>query len=54
VVATPLANLIAREAGFSRVMLSAAMLYVVALVMFPATRKSSAWHLLSPRSRAAE
>jgi hypothetical protein len=54
VVATPLANLIAREAGFSRVMLAAAMLYVVALVMFPATRKSSAWHLLSPRSRAAE
>ena len=54
VVATPLANLIAREAGFSRVMLSAAMLYVVAVVMFPATRKSSAWHLLSPRSRAAE
>ncbi len=54
VVATPLANLIAREAGFSRVMLCAAMLYVVALVMFPATRKSSAWQFLSPRSRAAE
>jgi hypothetical protein len=54
VVATPLANLIAREAGFSRVLLSAAVLYVIALVMFPATRKSHAWQLLSARSRAAE
>ena len=54
VVATPLANLIAREAGFSRVLLCAAMLYVVALVAFPATRKSSAWQHLSARSRAAE
>jgi hypothetical protein len=54
VVATPLANLIAREAGFSRVLLCAAVLYVIALVMFPATRKSSAWQLVSVRSRAAE
>jgi hypothetical protein len=54
VVATPLANLIAREAGFSRVLLSAAVLYVIALVMFPATRKSRAWQPLSVRSRAAE
>ncbi|HET6195395.1 MAG TPA: hypothetical protein VFE12_06565 [Acetobacteraceae bacterium] len=54
VVATPLANLIAREAGFSRVLLSAAVLYVIALVMFPATRKSRAWQLHSERSRAAE
>src|ERR1700733_14657869 len=54
VVATPLANLIAREAGFSRVLLSAAVLYVIALMMFPATRKSHAWQLLSARSRAAE
>ena len=54
VVATPLANLIAREAGFSRVLLCAAVLYVIALVMFPATRKSRAWQLLSARSRAAE
>ena len=54
VVATPLANLIAREAGFSRVLLCAAVLYVVALVMFPAARKSRAWQLLSARSRAAE
>jgi hypothetical protein len=54
VVATPLANLIAREAGFSRVLLCAALLYVIALVMFPATRKSRAWQSLSARSRAAE
>ncbi|HET7884344.1 MAG TPA: hypothetical protein VFL55_25880 [Acetobacteraceae bacterium] len=54
VVATPLANLIAREAGFSRVLLSAAVLYVIALVMFPVTRKSRAWQLHSERSRAAE
>jgi hypothetical protein len=54
VVATPLANLIAREAGFSRVLLGASLLYVVALVTFPTARKSRAWHLLSARSRAAE
>jgi hypothetical protein len=54
VVATPLANLIAREAGFSRVLLCAAILYVIVLVMFPAQRKSTAWQLLSMRSRAAE
>ena len=54
VVATPLANLIAREAGFSRVLLSAAMLYVVALMAFPAARTDNAWQHLSARSRAAE
>ncbi len=54
VVATPLANLIAREAGFSRVLLSAAILYVVALMAFPAARTNNAWQHLSARSRAAE
>jgi hypothetical protein len=54
VVATPLANLIAREAGFSRVLLCAALLYVTALLTFPAARKTSAWQLFSTRSRAAE
>ena len=39
VVATPLANLIAREAGFSRVLLCAALLYVVALVTFPRSKE---------------
>jgi MFS family permease len=54
VVATPLANLIAREAGFSRVLLSAAVLYVIALMTFPAARKSRAWQQVSVPSRAAE
>jgi hypothetical protein len=54
VVATPLANLIAREAGFSRVLLSAALLYVLALIMFPAARKSPVWQHISVGSRAAE
>jgi hypothetical protein len=54
VVATPLANLIAREAGFSRVLLCATLLYGIAFIMFPATRKSRAWQSLSARSRAAE
>jgi hypothetical protein len=53
VVATPLANLIAREAGFSWVLFSAAVLYVIALMTFPAARKSTAWQLISTRSRAA-
>ena len=43
VLATPLANLIAREAGFSRV-LCPAILYGIAVVTFPAMRKRSAWH----------
>ena len=54
VVATPLANLIAREAGFSRVLLCAAILYGIALVTFPALRKHSAWHDISAPSPAAE
>jgi hypothetical protein len=54
VVATPLAILIAREAGFSRVLLCAAVLYVIALVTFPAARKKPAWQHISARSRAAE
>jgi hypothetical protein len=54
VVATPLANLIAREAGFSRVILCAAVLYGIALVTFPATRKRSVWHDIIAPSAAAE
>jgi hypothetical protein len=30
------------------------VLYVIALVSFPAARMSRAWHLISPRSRVAE
>ena len=54
VLATPLANLIAREAGFSRVLLCAAILYVVALITFPAMRKRSVWHEIAAPSPAAE
>src|SRR4029079_13324227 len=54
VVATPLANLIARELGFSRVLLSAALLYVLALITFPAARKNPVWQHISVGSRAAE
>jgi hypothetical protein len=54
VVATPLANLVAREFGFSRVLLCAAILYGIALVTFPALRKNSVWHDISVPSPAAE
>ena len=39
VVATPLANLLAREAGFFWVLLVAAILYVIAFISFPSMRK---------------
>jgi len=38
VVSTPLANLIARDGGYSWVLVCAAILYVVALLTFPAAR----------------
>jgi hypothetical protein len=54
VVATPLANLVAREAGFSRVLLCAALLYCIALISFPAARTRPAWLHNPARSHAAE
>jgi hypothetical protein len=54
VVATPLANLIAREFGFSRVLFCAAILYGIALVTFPAIRKTSVWHDIPAPSPVAE
>lgn len=54
VVATPLANLIAREAGFDRVLFSASLVYVLALVTFPTSRKSPLWSSLDTRSRVVE
>ncbi len=54
VVATPAANLLAREYGFSRVLLCAAILYAVVLVTFPGMRKPNAWHISPARSRAAD
>jgi hypothetical protein len=43
VVATPLANLVAVQAGFDRVLLTAGMLYVLTILSFPAVRKSLSW-----------
>jgi len=43
VVATPLANLLARESGFERVLLAAALLYGIAAVSFPLARKKEQW-----------
>jgi hypothetical protein len=54
VVATPLANLIAREAGFGRVLLCAAILYGVAVLTFPAARTRRAWQHNPASSHAAE
>lgn len=54
VVATPLANLIAREAGFERVLLCAAILYGLALLTFPMTRRRPAWHRSTEPSPAAD
>ena len=54
VVATPLANLMAREYGFTKVLLCAAVLYGIALVTFPAARKHSAWNDIAAPSPAAE
>jgi hypothetical protein len=54
VLSTPLANLVAREAGFSRVLLGGTLLYVLAAVTFPTARKSLQWQDLSARSHAAD
>ena len=43
VVATPLANLIAREAGLSRVLFAAFVLYGLAWLAFPVARKRIKW-----------
>ena len=53
-VATPLANLIAREAGFVGVLLCAAILYGVALLTFPVTRRRPAWHRSTQPSPAVD
>ncbi|HVY15935.1 MAG TPA: hypothetical protein VHB27_11960 [Rhodopila sp.] len=54
VVATPLANLIAREAGFSWVLLCSAALYGTAWLTFPAMRKTRVWQEIAAPSHAAE
>jgi hypothetical protein len=54
VVATPLANLIAREAGFSWVLLCSALLYGTAWLTFPALNKRTVWQEIAAPSHAAE
>src|SRR5271166_1170615 len=54
VVATPLANLIAREEGFMWVLLCAAIPYGIAVITFPAMRKTSVWHDIPAPSPVAE
>jgi hypothetical protein len=54
VLSTPLANLVAREDGFSRVLLGGTMLYVLAAVTFPMARKTVQWQDLPARSHAAD
>ncbi len=43
VVATPLANLLAVQSGFDRVLLIAALLYVVTYLAYPSVRKTVQW-----------
>jgi len=54
VVATPLANLIARQAGYRLLLLCAAALYIVALAAFPVVRRRIQWLHLSARSHAVD
>jgi len=54
VVATPLANLIAREAGYHLLLLCAAGLYIVALAAFPVVRRRIQWFHLPARSHAVD
>ena len=43
VVATPLANLLAVQGGYDRVLLAASLLYVVALLTYPSARRIASW-----------
>ncbi|MFL5253938.1 MAG: hypothetical protein ACJ8AI_13780, partial [Rhodopila sp.] len=54
VVATPLANIIAREAGLNWVLLLSAIMYGVAALTFPAMRKRSAWYEIPAHSPVAD
>ncbi|HEY6430364.1 MAG TPA: hypothetical protein VIZ17_00145, partial [Acetobacteraceae bacterium] len=54
VVATPLANLIAREAGFRLLLLGAAGLYAIAVATFPAARRRIQWLHLPARSHGVD
>jgi hypothetical protein len=52
VVATPLANLMARNMGYQAVLMAAVLLYVLAATTFPAFRRQNVWHTAQARSAA--
>lgn len=54
VVATPLANLLAREAGLGWVLLWSAIIYGIAWLTFPAISKRQNWHKIAAPSPVAE
>ncbi len=53
VVATPLANLVAREAGFSWLLYAAGGLYLLAFIAFPARSRTTSWNETSKASAVA-
>ena len=53
VVATPLANLIAREAGISWLLYAAGGLYLLAFIAFPGRSRTTSWNETSKASAAA-
>jgi hypothetical protein len=50
VIATPLANLIARDCGYSCVLIGALLLYILAIIAFPSPRTNATWKQASPPS----
>jgi hypothetical protein len=54
VVATPLAALLAREAGYDAVLLGGAAMYGIALAAFPITQRLPHWHDLPACSPVAD
>jgi hypothetical protein len=54
VVATPLANLMARNFGFDAILIAAVLLYGLAAITYPALRRQKAWLIPTPESAAAD
>ena len=54
VVATPLAALLAREAGYGAVLLCGAMMYAIAFAAFPLSQRLPRWHDLPACSPVAD
>jgi hypothetical protein len=54
VVATPLANLMARNFGFDIILIAAVLLYGLAAITYPAFRRHKTWLIPTPQSAAAD